>query len=62
MIDLAEMKEIRVDPEARTARAEGGVTWAELNAAAGGARAGGHGRGHLDDRVAGSRSAAGSAG
>jgi FAD/FMN-containing dehydrogenase len=35
MIDLAEMKDIRVDPEARTARAEGGVTWAELNAAAG---------------------------
>jgi FAD/FMN-containing dehydrogenase len=35
MIDLAEMKDIQVDPEARTARAEGGVTWAELNAAAG---------------------------
>ena len=35
MIDLAEMKAIRVDPDARTARAEGGVTWAELNAAAG---------------------------
>jgi FAD/FMN-containing dehydrogenase len=35
MIDLAEMKDIRVDPEARTARAEGGVTWAELNAAGG---------------------------
>src|SRR5688572_27936551 len=34
MIDLAEMKDIRVDPESRTARAEGGVTWAELNAAA----------------------------
>ena len=35
MIDLAEMKDIQVDPQARTARAEGGVTWAELNAAAG---------------------------
>ena len=33
MIDLAEMKDIQVDPEARTARAQGGVTWAELNAA-----------------------------
>src|SRR5215510_4004959 len=31
MIDLAPMKEIRVDPEKRTVRAEGGVTWAELN-------------------------------
>ncbi|MFL5686164.1 MAG: FAD-binding oxidoreductase [Chloroflexota bacterium] len=35
MIDLAEMKDIRVDPESRTVRAEGGVTWAELNAATG---------------------------
>ena len=33
MIDLAEMKGVHVDPDARTARAEGGVTWAELNAA-----------------------------
>lgn len=33
MIDLAEMKAIHVDPDARTVRAEGGVTWAELNAA-----------------------------
>jgi FAD/FMN-containing dehydrogenase len=33
MIDLAEMKSVSVDPEARTARAEGGVTWAELNTA-----------------------------
>ncbi len=33
MIDLAEMKGIQVDPVARTARAEGGVTWAEFNAA-----------------------------
>ena len=31
MIDLAEMKGIHVDPEARTVRAQGGVTWAELN-------------------------------
>ncbi len=35
MIDLAEMKAIRVDPDARTVRAEGGATWAELNAATG---------------------------
>jgi FAD/FMN-containing dehydrogenase len=33
MIDLAEMKHIQVDADARMARAEGGVTWAELNAA-----------------------------
>jgi len=31
MIDLAEMKGMYVDPEARTARAQGGLTWAELN-------------------------------
>jgi FAD/FMN-containing dehydrogenase len=34
MIDLAEMRGVRVDPEMRTVRAEGGVTWGELNAAA----------------------------
>ena len=34
MIDLAEMRSIKVDPDARTARAEGGVNWGELNAAA----------------------------
>jgi FAD/FMN-containing dehydrogenase len=34
MIDLAEMKGIEVDPDARTARAEGGVLWGELNDAA----------------------------
>ena len=34
MIDLAEMKGIEVDPDARTARAEGGVLWAGLNDAA----------------------------
>ena len=34
MIDLAEMKGITVDPEARTATAEGGVLWGELNDAA----------------------------
>ena len=33
MIDLAEMKGTEVDAEARTVRAEGGVTWAELNGA-----------------------------
>ena len=31
MIDLTPMKGIHVDPHARTARAQGGVTWAELN-------------------------------
>ena len=33
MIDLAEMKGIAVDPDARTVRAEGGVNWNEFNAA-----------------------------
>ena len=33
MIDLAEMKGTDVDPDARTVRAEGGLTWAELNTA-----------------------------
>ena len=33
MIDLAEMKGTQVDAEARTVRAEGGLNWAELNAA-----------------------------
>src|SRR2546423_1678363 len=32
-IDLRGMKEIHVDPEARTVRAEGGLTWGELDAA-----------------------------
>jgi len=35
MIDLSEMREITVDPERRTATAQGGVTWNELNEAAG---------------------------
>src|SRR3954452_20092543 len=34
MIDLAEMKAIAVDPDRRTATAEGGVLWGELNDAA----------------------------
>ncbi len=34
MIDLAEMKRIDVDPDKRTATAQGGVLWAELNNAA----------------------------
>jgi FAD/FMN-containing dehydrogenase len=33
MIDLAEMKGASVDPEERVVSAEGGLTWAELNAA-----------------------------
>ncbi len=31
VIDLASMKGIHVDPKSRTVRAQGGVTWAELN-------------------------------
>jgi len=31
MIDLSTMKGIHVDPKARTARAQGGVTWGEFN-------------------------------
>src|SRR5262245_23019414 len=31
MIDLAPMKGIHIDPNGRTVRAQGGVTWAELN-------------------------------
>lgn len=34
MIDLAEMKGIAIDPYRATAKVEGGVIWAELNAAA----------------------------
>jgi FAD/FMN-containing dehydrogenase len=34
MIDLAEMKGITIDPEKRTATAQGGVIWRELNDAA----------------------------
>ncbi|HET8755572.1 MAG TPA: FAD-dependent oxidoreductase, partial [Solirubrobacteraceae bacterium] len=33
VIDLSPMKAIAVDPEARTARAQGGVLWGELDAA-----------------------------
>ncbi len=31
MIDLSPMKAVHVDPSARTAHAQGGVTWAEMN-------------------------------
>ena len=31
MIDLSLMKGIHVDPKARTARAQGGLTWNEFN-------------------------------
>ena len=34
MIDLAEMKDIEIDPERATATAQGGVIWGELNDAA----------------------------
>jgi FAD/FMN-containing dehydrogenase len=33
VIDLSPMKGIRVDPQARTVRAQGGLTWGELDAA-----------------------------
>ncbi len=33
VIDLAGMRGVRVDPDARTARAEGGAIWGDLNAA-----------------------------
>ncbi len=33
VIDLTEMKRIHIDPEARVARAQAGVTWGELDAA-----------------------------
>jgi FAD/FMN-containing dehydrogenase len=33
VIDLSDMRRIRVDPAARTARAQAGVTWGELDAA-----------------------------
>src|SRR3989440_153700 len=33
VIDLSPMKEIEVDPEARTARADAGLTWGEFDAA-----------------------------
>jgi FAD/FMN-containing dehydrogenase len=35
MISLADMRSVAVDPERATATAQGGVTWGELNAAAG---------------------------
>jgi FAD/FMN-containing dehydrogenase len=33
VVDLSRMRGVRVDPEARTARAEGGATWGDFNAA-----------------------------
>src|SRR3954451_20105555 len=33
VIDLSGMRGVRVDPQARTARAEGGATWGDFNAA-----------------------------
>jgi FAD/FMN-containing dehydrogenase len=35
MIDLAEMRAVVVDPEARSVRVQGGANWSELNAATG---------------------------
>ncbi|MFB7515149.1 FAD-binding oxidoreductase [Streptomyces sp. NPDC056144] len=34
VVDLSRMRGVRVDPEARTARAEGGATWGDFNHAA----------------------------
>jgi FAD/FMN-containing dehydrogenase len=34
VVDLSRMRGVRVDPEKRTARVEGGATWGDLNAAA----------------------------
>src|SRR3982074_1502425 len=33
VVDLSRMRGVRVDPEKRTARAEGGATWGDFNAA-----------------------------
>src|SRR5437879_13895536 len=33
VIDLSRMRGVRVNPETRTARAEGGATWGDFNAA-----------------------------
>ena len=35
VVDLSGMRGVRVDPGARTARAEGGATWGDFNAATG---------------------------
>lgn len=35
VIDLSKMRGVRVDPRGKTARAEGGATWADFNAATG---------------------------
>ena len=50
MIDLAEMKDVAVDPERATATAQGGVTWGELNDADRRARPGRHRRRGLHHR------------
>ena len=50
VIDLSAMRGVRVDPSARTARAEGGATWGDFNAATHAVRAGDDRRHHLDDR------------
>ena len=49
-IDLRGMKGVEVDPEARTARVEGGVTWGEVDAGHPGARPGGDRRPHVRHR------------
>ena len=50
VIDLSLMKDIEVDPAARTVRVGGGCTWGEVDAATRRARARDAERDHLDDR------------
>src|ERR1700726_2080792 len=50
MIDLSPMKSVRVDPQARTARAEAGLTWGEYNRRDAGLRPRQHRRRGFDHR------------
>ena len=50
MISLADMRRVTVDPEGSTATAQGGATWADLNAAASEHGLAVTGGAHLDDR------------
>ncbi len=49
VIDLCLLKDVRVDPAARTVRVGGGCTWGEVDRATGRARARDSERHHLDD-------------